>query len=368
MLTARPSHALPICIEPLFQFLIHPSQISLKNYEDRIDEITQEICNAAENVGFFSVVDHGIQPEEINAIFSTSASFFALPDAIKGTVPWSPRNVGWERNSQVRPSTGAPDHKESLQLQFGENMLTGGGPDGTQPMWPDEDAAGISGFRDACLGFMHRVQGVSNRLMVCLARGLGFADDYFLRSHDPADPLCQNVLRLLHYFATPPPPEGEGPAEVWHRAGAHADWGLLTLLFQRPGQGGLEICPGREAVTRFALGDTWTRVEPEEGAIVCNIGDMLMSWSDDRFKSTFHRVKAPCEPGDFYGERYSIAFFNQPSKDTLIQGPRKKYPEITGRQFIANAMKANFTAGVDKAVGQAKESQPASAPVVASAA
>ena len=43
-------------------------------------------------------------------------------------------------------------------------------------------------------------------------------------------------------------------------------------------------------------------------SIHCNIGDLLMSWSDDRFKSTFHRVKAPTEPGDYYGERYSIAF------------------------------------------------------------
>lgn len=279
-------------------------------------------------------------------MFATSEAFFALPDAVKATVPWSPRNVGWEKNAQVRPSTGAPDRKESLQLQFGENMLTGGGADGQASMWPDD--AHLPGFRADCLRFMHRVQAVSDRLMVCLARGLGFADDYFLRSHDPADPLCQNVMRLLHYFAAPELDDKDNDGDknkVWHRAGAHADWGLLTLLFQREGQGGLEICPGREAVTQFALGDTWTRVEFEPGAVVCNIGDMLMSWSDDRFRSTFHRVKAPCEPGDYRGERYSIAFFNQPSKDTLIQGPNKKYPVITGRQFIANAMKANFAAG-----------------------
>lgn len=207
-------------------------------------------------------------------------------------------------------------------------------------MWVSDDY--LPGFQADSLRFMHRVQQVSNKVMICLARGLGFPDEYFLQYHDPTDPLCQNVMRLLHYFATPPTTDD---GKVYHRAGAHADWGLLTLLFQQEGQSGLEICPGREAVTKFALGDTWTKVHFEPGAIVCNIGDMLMSWSDDRFKSTFHRVKAPCEPGDFYGERYSIAFFNQPSKDTLIQGPKRKYPEITGRQFIANAMKMNFSAG-----------------------
>lgn len=73
-----------------------------------------------------------------------------------------------------------------------------------------------------------------------------------------------------------------------------------------------------------------------------------MSWSDDRFKSTFHRVKAPCEPGDYYGERYSIAFFNQPCRDVQIQGPMKKYPLVTGEEFTRNAMSRNFKSLQDK--------------------
>jgi isopenicillin N synthase-like dioxygenase len=73
-----------------------------------------------------------------------------------------------------------------------------------------------------------------------------------------------------------------------------------------------------------------------------------MSWSDDRFKSTFHRVKAPCEPDDYYGERYSIAFFNQPCKDAKIQGPLKKYPMVTGEEFTRNAMSRNYQAIQEK--------------------
>ena len=85
-----------------------------------------------------------------------------------------------------------------------------------------------------------------------------------------------------------------------------------------------QTCPGREA---------WT---PPQHAIICNIGDLLMSWSDDRFKSTLHRVKASSEPDDYYGERYSIAFFDQPCRDTQIQGPLKKYPMVTGEEFTRN--------------------------------
>ena len=73
-----------------------------------------------------------------------------------------------------------------------------------------------------------------------------------------------------------------------------------------------------------------------------------MSWSDDRFKSTFHRVKATCEPDDYYGERYSIAFFNQPCKDAKIQGPLKKYPVVTGEEFTRNAMSRNYQAIQEK--------------------
>lgn len=73
-----------------------------------------------------------------------------------------------------------------------------------------------------------------------------------------------------------------------------------------------------------------------------------MSWSDDRFKSTLHRVKAPCEPDDNYGERYSIAFFNQPCKDAKIQGPMKKYPMVTGAEFTRNAMSRNYQAVQEK--------------------
>lgn len=138
----------------------------------------------------------------------------------------------------------------------------------------------------------------------------------------------------------------------------------MTLLFQREGQGGLEICPGRESATEFGADAAWTRVKfaPGSGSIVCNIGNLLMSWSDDRFRSTLHRVKAPSsslsrkeegkekddeedgDPDDYYGERFSIAFFNQPCRSAVIQGPKKKYPPVTGEEFIARAMDTHFAA------------------------
>lgn len=293
-------------------------RISLRDFDARVNDITAELVNAAETDGFFSLIDTGISVDEIESMFDVSGSFFALPGEKKATVPWSPKNVGWETNAQIRPSTGTADMKESYQLQFGSNMKN---PDA----WISDQI--LPGFKDKAKSFMFRTQSVSEKVMLCFARGLGFPDDYFIKAHDVSRPEAQSVLRLIHYHAQD---KNEPARENFYRAGAHCDWDLLTLVFQRPGQSGLEICPGRESVTNFAIGDEWTKVDFAPGDIVCNIGDLLMSWSDDRcvlhclirsvetngrtrFKSTFHRVKAPEDlEADYWGPRYSMAFFNQP--------------------------------------------------------
>lgn len=204
-------------------------EISLHDYESRIDEITRELVDAAENVGFFCLVDHGISRATVDQMFDQSARFFNQPDNVKATVPFSSaNNAGWEKNAQIRPSTGAVDRKESYQMQFGEGM------NGTLSFvfelaafanhqagrWIEE--ALLPGFQSQSLDFMHQVQSVSERLMTCFARGLGFEDEYFIKAHDVSRPDSQSVCRLLHYFETPQTPNPTG--EVFHRAGAHADW------------------------------------------------------------------------------------------------------------------------------------------------
>ena len=124
---------------------------------------------------------------------------------------------------------------------------------------------------------------------------------------------------------------------------AHTDFDVLTMLFQRPGQSGLEICPGREASTSFAHGDVWTPVPfPHIDTIVCNIGDMLMHISSDRFKSTFHRVRPPREGEK--GARYSLAWFNQPRRGTRIVDSMGKYEACSAEEFILGAMRRNYEA------------------------
>ncbi|WP_330307804.1 MULTISPECIES: 2OG-Fe(II) oxygenase family protein [unclassified Streptomyces] len=296
-------------------------RIDLSDFEARKAEITEELWAAATNIGFFQLVNHGIEQALVDEAFTNAEGFFALPEAHKARHGLKKGlNSGWESMTQVRPSVGTPDQKESYQV--------------TRPhmegLWPDDV---LPEFRLRALDFETRCREVAMRVLSCFADKLGFAGDFFTRAHDPQSTHYQSTLRMLHYFAIPE--DAEPDPNVW-RAGAHTDFDCLTLLFQRDGQGGLQVCPGKEAEAQ-----EWTPVVPSADAITCNIGDMLMRWSDDRLPSNFHRVKSP-GPGEDRGARYSIAFFAQADRDVVIEGPDGRYPPITAEQYIQQRIAANF--------------------------
>lgn len=297
--------------------------IDLADFDARRAEITEQLWQAAVDCGFFQLKNHGIPVYVIEDAFAMAENFFALPDSEKGKYPLiGSTNSGWESRVQVRPSTGTADQKESYQI--------------TRPrmkdLWPAE---ALPAFRNTMLGFESQAWQVGMQVLSCFADKLGFDRAFFSRAHDPGSPYYQSTLRLLHYFATDA--HYNVDKTLW-RAGAHTDFDCLTLLFQRTGQDGLQVCPGREA-----LSHAWTPVIAETGLITCNIGDMLMRWSDDSLKSTLHRVKMP-GPNDHQGSRYTLGFFCQANQDVMIQGPQKKYEPITAGDYLKLRVNANFAA------------------------
>ncbi|MFT3661798.1 MAG: 2-oxoglutarate and iron-dependent oxygenase domain-containing protein [Gordonia sp. (in: high G+C Gram-positive bacteria)] len=297
-------------------------RIDLTDRENRREEITRQLWDAATEIGFFQLVNHGIGQDVVDDAFATARDFFALPQEAKAALPLDkPNNVGWEYSSQVRPSTGTPDQKESYQI--------------TRPhmagLWPAEEQ--LPGFRERMLGFEAQCWEVAMWVLSCFADRLGFERDFFAKAHDPAADDYQSTLRLIHYYGRPDD-EPIDPS-MW-RAGAHTDFDCLTLLFQRTGQGGLQVCPGSEAENR-----EWTSVEPADDVITCNIGDMLMRWSDDELSSNFHRVRMP-RPGEYTGPRYSIPFFAQANRTVMIDPPRGTYPPISAADYIRQRVAANY--------------------------
>jgi isopenicillin N synthase-like dioxygenase len=294
--------------------------IDMGDYERRRSSIADEIWEAATRCGFFQLVNHGIPQAMIDEAFLMSERFFALPATLKSRYPLQPgSNAGWEYTAQVRPSTGTPDQKESYQISLPRMAA----------LWPG--GSELPGFKAVMLGFERVNWLLGMKVLDCIAGRLGFEPDFFTTRHDPQSSDYLSTLRLLHYFAL-----GESPADgKYWRAGAHTDFDCLTLLHQRTGEAGLQLCPGKEADTM-----AWTDIEPQAGLVTCNVGDMLMRWSDDRLLSTLHRVRMP-RAGESRGSRYSMGFFCQANGDAIIQGPRHRYAPIAAREYLRQRIAAN---------------------------
>jgi isopenicillin N synthase-like dioxygenase len=247
------------------------------------------IDHALRGPGFFAIHGHGVEAAVRDAAFGAAHRFFALPDATKARwhIDLHPTGlkrgfdpIGWQALDVGQP----PDLKESFYI--GAESI---GPN----QWPDE--ALLPGFGVACRSYMRAMQALARRLMGLfeLALGLraGHLDD-FMRH-----PTC--TLRLLHY---PPQPAQAAPGQIG--CGAHTDWGALTLLAQDDA-GGLQV----------QTSDGWIDVPPDPGALIVNAGDMMPRWTNDRWRSTPHRVINRLSGRD----RWSIAFFFDLDADASIE-------------------------------------------------
>ena len=297
--------------------------IDLSDFDQRKNEIADQLWLAASDIGFLQLKNHGISTTRMDQAFALAQAFFELPETTKARYPLvGHSNAGWESKTQIRPSTGTRDQKESYQI--------------TRPrmtdLWPS--ATELPQFKTFMLDFEQQCWQLGMKILSCFALKLGFKEDFFTLAHAPDQADFQSTLRLLHYY----PVTAIDGADHW-RAGAHTDFDCLTMVFQREGQGGLQLCPGKEADSNH-----WTSVTPANDVITCNIGDMLMRWSDDVLKSTLHRVRMP-KPEEHQGSRYSLAYFCQANRHVMIQGPARKYTPISAGEYLKQRIQANFAGG-----------------------
>ncbi len=220
--------------------------------------VAEQIAAACRESGFFYVVGHGVPAELTEALFREVRRFFDLPLEEKLAVTHE-RSRGGGRGYeplgvQTLQAGMRPDQKESFFI----------GDDGNR--WP----AKLPGWRET----MEQYIAVMRELACTLMRGMALSLDL-----EPAHfaTYCRNPainLRLLHY---PAQPANVRPDELG--CGAHTDWGGLTFLLQDDA-GGLQV----------RAGETWIDATPMPGSFVVNIGDMIARWTNDRYRSTLHRV------------------------------------------------------------------------------
>lgn len=275
--------------------------------------------------GFAIVADHGLDRAMIARALDATKAFFALPEELKRR--YHVAGGGGQRGYVpfgVEAAKGAQkvDLKEfwhvGRELPAGHRFA----PHMPSNLWPAE----LPSFRADVYALFAALDELGLQLLHSIARFLSLRTDFF----DAAVADGNSILRLLHYPPTPPNPDGV-------RAEAHEDINVITLLL------GAEEA-GLQLLTREGQ---WLEVNPPEGALVVNIGDMLQRLTNHKLRSTTHRVVNPA-PERAHLPRYSIPFFLHFAPDYLIEtlpscidaAHPNRYPEpISAQDYLLERLR-----------------------------
>ena len=276
--------------------------------------VATQIRTAAHDTGFFYVANHGIDRALVDGAFAQAERFFDQPEAWKMALRKQPRTNGYEPLETQRLDNASPgDLKESFNFSAPQ---ADGAPDVVTNLWPSD----LPGFREGLDAYYQPMLRLGLHISRLIALSLAMPEDFFdagLRT--PTAP-----LRLLRY---PPQPADAQFNQIG--AGAHTDWGWITLLAQDD-RGGLEV--------ETAAGD-WVRAEPVPGTFVVNLGDLVKRWTNGLYHSNLHRVMNNRSGRN----RHSMVLFYNPAYATYVEclptclapGEQPKFPPCTSGEHTA---------------------------------
>lgn len=312
---------------------------------------------ACRTVGFVQITGHGVDPAVIERFVGAATAFFDLPLAEKRRAVPAQRDqnrgyaeLGSEALAYSLGLDTPPDLFEAFNI--GVDTWPPGDPyyeaerDRTfcANIWPERPA----GMRDAFLGYFAAVERLAHRISATMAQALGLDAGFFADKTDRS----VNTLRSINYQRRAGDPD---PVEGQMRMGAHTDYGILTVLLADP-------VPGLQIV---GPDGRWHDVQPAPGAFLVNLGDALAIWTNDRWRSTLHRVVPPPRSSEGPVRRRSFAFFHDGNLDARIEclptctdadHPPKYAPVTIGEHLLAKIMgpraMAEPVAGVQTIAGR----------------
>ena len=302
------------------------------------DRVPSVIDLACREIGFFAITGHGVTANLVEDVRACAHAFFAQPLAEKlasrHPIPGTNRGyhpVGLEALSAANDTAAPPDLKEFFHVgpvdvtdaPYYASAL--GRRHFVPNLWPPAPA----GFERAMTAYYRAMSALITDLMRLAALALGVEETFFDGKVDRSI----GTMRLNYYPAQTSAPE---PGQL--RASPHTDYGGFTILSGEDAPGGLQV--------RTRAGE-WIDVPTSPTTFVVNLGDWRMRWTNDRWLSNLHRVVNPPRDTAGAGPRLSIAFFNHPNYDVMIeclpsQGPSRHPPVLSGEYRDTKYAKTGF--------------------------
>jgi isopenicillin N synthase-like dioxygenase len=276
---------------------------------DARDGIAAAVDDACRSVGFLQLKGHGIPDGVIADALEASDAFFARPAAEKlrfiSPSPEINRGFAPLGSESLTYSLGVERPADLFEaFNIGPDDVPDDGWHRARPTlfaanpWPADQP----GFRRALVTYFGHARATADLLVRVFAVALGLPEDYLVPFNDRAT----ETMRTIRYERAPGAPD---PVDGQQRMGAHTDYGVVTVLYADPVAGLQIVGPDGE----------WHDVIPEPGCLLVNLGDLTAQWTNDRWRSTIHRVAAPPRSAGGTSLRRSMAFFLDGNDDAVIE-------------------------------------------------
>jgi isopenicillin N synthase-like dioxygenase len=273
------------------------------------ESLAAQVDETLRRIGFLIVSGHGVDPALIQRMHAVSHEFFALPLAEKNRyrAGSGPVDLGYipsetEGLSYALKEKAPPDLKETFATgRVGAIDDAYFHRPNTAPFfqpihWPDHSAA----FRGVWSDYYHEMSRLGRDLLRLFAVALKLEENFFAEAFQYES----SKLLVRHYASQMTAPK---PGQL--RAGAHTDFGTITILAPDDAPGGLQV---RD------IDGSWHDCRPVPGSFIVNIGDLMARWTNDRWVSTLHRVVNPPVELARRSRRQTLAFFQLPNPDAII--------------------------------------------------